>query len=85
MNATELYEVKLGTFVPMEAMVILVETQEAEEIGVNEVAEGVNSKKKLLHVKGWLGVSRVGIDLLEDIDSAATCCQPLHARNLEWL
>lgn len=66
-NAVELYKVNVGVPVPIELDVILENSQ--EENGVNVVAQD-STEKKLLHVKDWLGESKMRVNLLVDTGSA---------------
>lgn len=69
-NAAEVYKVDVGVPVPLEPMVILDTPQGSEGNGVNVVTKDSTEKKKLLHVKSWLGASRAGVDFLVDTKSA---------------
>lgn len=60
----------MGVPVLVEPIVILDTPQGSESSGVNVVVEKFANRRKLLHVKDWLGESKMGVDLLVDIGSA---------------
>lgn len=69
-NATKLFEVEVGMPVFVEPVVDLTSQGKNDEPSVNVVRNKEPDTKRLLHVKSWMGASKMGVDMLVDARSA---------------
>lgn len=69
-NAFEQFEVDVWSFVSVEPVVEVSSSRREDKTSVNQVNQEME-RKRLLHIKSWMGGNKIGVDLL--IDTSYAC------------